>query len=98
MSFKFKFIAAVAASAFVSLAAGTSNAGVILTNPAAIAGSGWSVSFSVPGIMLVDDGTTTNANGAQTVNLEKFAAFQSTEGLDITFAQTSANAAPIIDI
>jgi hypothetical protein len=77
------------ATAFLAAAgfAGTSHAASVLASGDTV--DGWKITFPV-GIALVSDGPG--------VTLEKFAAFDSSEGLDITFTQVSATAAPVVTI
>ncbi|HTW95537.1 MAG TPA: hypothetical protein VMD30_12120 [Tepidisphaeraceae bacterium] len=83
-----KSAAALAVAAALGMAAHANAAATVLTSGDVV--DGWRISFPT-GISLVSDG------GMQ-LTLEKFAAFDSLEGLDITFTQVSYSASPDITI
>ncbi|HTW94513.1 MAG TPA: hypothetical protein VMD30_06960 [Tepidisphaeraceae bacterium] len=88
----------VAAFAAVTGLAGVSMAvpvtSEVLTSGDIVGTSGWRVSFPV-GIALIYDG---GSSTAPDLVLQKSAAFQTDEGLDITFTQVSTSASPTITI
>jgi len=84
-----KFVWAAAGVVAVALAnVGTASAATILKSGDTV--SGWKITFPA-GIQLVSD-------GGNTVALEKFAAFTSTEGLAITFTQVDFSSSNTINI
>jgi hypothetical protein len=87
MTVSFKHAAAFAIAAVLGTAA-SSQAATVLKSGDTV--SGWKVTFPA-GIALVND-------GGSHLTLEKFAAFTSLEGLDITFTQISYSASPTITI
>ncbi|HTW94514.1 MAG TPA: hypothetical protein VMD30_06965 [Tepidisphaeraceae bacterium] len=93
---KFKKLAMVTALAAVAGLAGVSRATTV-TSEVLTSGDivgNWRISFPV-GIALIYDG---GLSSAPNLVLEKSAAFDSSEGLDITFTQVSSSAAPTITI
>jgi len=93
---KFKKLAMAAAIAAVAGVAGVSHATTV-TSEVLTSGDvvgNWRIAFPV-GISLIYDG---GLSSAPNLVIEKNAAFDSTEGLDITFTQVSSSAAPTITI